>query len=281
MGDNAIWAREGDRLALITGASGGIGEAFARLLAAEGWALALCARNEVELNRVAGVVHAAHGVPVHVAPVDLAAPRGAQMLLDRLRARGLAPDVLINNAGIGLMGRALEMERTRQLRVIDLNVRAAIDLALALMPHMAARGAGGVLNVASLAAFMPGPGMAVYHASKAALLSFSEALAEETRGQGLTITALCPGPVRTGFQERAGMTGSLTTRLLPAARAEAVARAGWQGFKEGRVVVVPGIVARLLVLGGRLAPRFVVRRAAAIMAGGRRASGKRSAPPRS
>ncbi len=267
---NAIFTREGPKRALITGASGGIGEAFARLLAEEDWELALVARNAEQLNRVAGVVHAEHGVAAHALPADLTDTRAIDHLAGKLAEMDFRPDVLINNAGFGLMGRALELDRQEQLQIIDLNVRALIDLTLRLLPHMRQQGAGGVLNVSSLAGFMPGPGMAVYYASKAAVLSFSEALAEEMRPHGVQVSALCPGPVKTGFQDRAGMRKSRITRLLPGHSAQRVARAGWQGFKEGRVVIVPGLFNSLAAMSVRFTPRFALRRMNAWLTGAHR-----------
>ena len=249
------------RLALITGASGGIGEAFAGILAEEGWDLVLVARNEDELRRVAGVLQAATDTTAHVLPFDLAQAGAGGKLIKALQRRGWMPEVLINNAGFGLNGRAMELDVDRQLRMIDLNVRTLTELSLRLLPQMIARGAGGVLNVASTAGFMSGPHMAVYFATKAYVLHFSEALAEEARGSKVTVTALCPGPVKTGFQETAGMSDGLLMKLMPAARAKDVARAGWQGFKEGRAVVVPGAMNWLAAQMPRLLPRAVVRKA--------------------
>ncbi len=257
---NRIWETGGGRRALITGASAGLGEAFAHLLAEEGWDLALVARREEELLRVAGVLRAHHGVEVHVVVADLSQPGSEMLLADRLAAKGFAPDVLINNAGFGLVGRATELPLDRQLQMIDLNLRAAVALSLRFLPAMAERGRGGVLNVASLAAFMPGPNMAVYFATKAALLSFSEALAEEVAGSGLTVSAFCPGPVRTGFLDASGVSRTWLSRVLRPVRADAVARAGWQGFKEGRIVIVPGLLNTLMAWSARFAPRGLTRR---------------------
>ena len=257
---NRIWETRDGRRALITGASAGLGEAFAHLLAEEGWDLALVARREDELHRVAGVLRAHHGVEVLVIPADLSRPGSDALLADRLAAKGFAPDVLINNAGFGLVGRAVELPLDRQLEMIDLNLRAAVALSLHFLPAMVERGRGGVLNVASLAAFMPGPNMAVYFATKAALLSFSEALAEETAGSGVTVSAFCPGPVRTGFLDASGVSRTWLSRVLRPARADTVARAGWQGFKEGRPVIVPGVLNTLMAWSARFTPRGLTRR---------------------
>ncbi len=264
---NAIWTRTGPKRALVTGASGGIGEAFARILAEEGWDLFLVARREEELNRVAGVVHAEYGVQAQAFPLDLAQPQATDRLMQRLRARGFAPDVLINAAGFGLAGPATALPRERQLAMIDLNVRATTDLTLRLLPHMRAQKAGGVINLASTAAFMPGPGMAVYYATKAHVLSFTEALAAELQSDGLTISALCPGPVKTGFQATAGMRKTPLLRLLPMSSPGGVARDGWQGFKEGRAIIVPGLMNKLSIQATRLLPRAALRRINAFFTG--------------
>ncbi len=257
---NAIWESKGPRRALITGASGGIGEAFARILADEGWELALAARNDGELHRVAGVLRAKHQIEAHPVAVDLSMRDAGGRLAAALDKRGFSPDVVINNAGFGLAGEAASLPLDEQLSMLDVNARTATDLSLRFLPAMRARGRGGVLNVASLAGFMPGPGMAVYFATKAYLLSFTESLAEEMAGTGLTISAFCPGMVRTGFQDRSGMGRSWMARFMPAAKPDVSAWAGWQGFKEGRTVIVPGILNTLLALNGRYSPRFITRR---------------------
>ncbi len=257
---NRIWTTSGPRRVLITGASSGIGEAFARVIAAEGsWEIALVARSEEQLHRIAGILHAEHETVTHVIPMDLAERDAPARLQERLTDRGFEPDVLINNAGVGLAGAAAALPLEKQMCLIDLNVRAATELALRFLPGMTARHRGGIINVSSLAAFMPGPGMAVYFASKAYLLSFSEALAEEVRRDGLTVTALCPGPVRTRFIERAGMDRLPLARLMLKARPEQVARAGWQGFKEGRAVVIPGLLNSLMAFAVRATPRAFIR----------------------
>ncbi len=257
---NRIFSTQERRRALITGASSGIGEAFARLLAEEHWDLALVARREEELYRLKGILQAEHPISVHALPVDLCRHEAPDHIVRTLKSRDFMPDVLINNAGFGRTGSAHMLDAEEQLAIVDVNVRAATALALALLPHMVERGMGGIINVASLASFMPGPGMAVYFASKAYLLSFSEALHEEMRDHGVTVTALCPGPVRTGFQARSGMDRLWLTKVMPISRPEQIARAGWQGFKEGRAIVIPGLFHALTVQMGRLSPRVLTRR---------------------
>lgn len=243
---------------LITGASGGIGEAFAHLAAADGHSLILAARNEKELSRVAGVVTAKHQVPVNIVPCDLAKPDGVSALADDLARRNSVPDVVINNAGFGLVGKAAGLDREDQLGMIDLNIRALSDLTLRFLPAMLEKMSGGIINVASTAGFMPGPGMAVYFASKNYVTAFTDALHHEVRGSGVTITSLCPGPVITGFQARAGMRAMTRGLLSNTMTAEDAASAGWIGFKAGKRCVVPGVVNVLSTLAGRMLPRAIV-----------------------
>ncbi|MGE0237361.1 MAG: SDR family NAD(P)-dependent oxidoreductase [Parvibaculaceae bacterium] len=243
---------------LITGASGGIGEAFAHVAAGDGHPLILVARSEAELHRVRGVVIARYAVPVTVIVLDLSKTGAGETLANELAARKLEPEILINNAGYGLIGKAAEIAREDQLQMIDLNVRALTDLTLRFLPGMIARGSGGIINVASTAGFMPGPNMAVYFATKAFVLSFTDALHEETKGTGVTFTTLSPGPVDTGFQRRAGMkTARALSRVVPKG-AMAVAQAGWAGFKEGERLVVPGTMNKLTAYALRGAPRRVI-----------------------
>ena len=243
---------------LITGASGGIGEAFAHVAAGEGHPLILVARTEAELHRVRGVVIARYAVPVTVIVLDLGKPQACDDLANELEARKLAPAILINNAGFGLIGKAAELSRESQLQMIDLNVRALTDLTLRFLPQMIARGSGGVINVASTAGFMPGPNMAVYFATKAFVMSFTEALFEETKRSGVTLTVLSPGPVETGFQARAGMKRASTLSPMIPKSAMAVAQAGWAGFKAGERLVVPGTMNKLTAYALRGAPRRMI-----------------------
>lgn len=245
-------------LALVTGASGGIGEAFARAIAADGYAVAIVARDEGRLRRVAGVVGGETDMPVHVIPLDLCAPDAGERLAEILDRRGLDPDVLVNNAGFGLVGPALELDRAEQLSMIDLNVRCATDLALRLLPRMVERDAGGIINLASLSSYMPGPNMAVYYATKAYVLSLSEALSSELSGTGVTVTAVCPGPVTTGFQARAGMEDVRAYRNAPKVSAANVARLGWAGFKQGRRTVIPGMSTYAAAHLAAIMPRSLV-----------------------
>lgn len=247
------------KLALITGASRGIGEAFAHLLAKDGYRLAIVARSEGELHRVAGVLTSKHDASVVPIRLDLSASDAGNALGKELQDRGLEPDVIVNNAGYGLLGPAAELPLDDQLGMVDLNVRVLTDLSLRFLPRLlAGQGLRGIINIASLASYMPGPNMAVYYATKAYVLSFSEALASEVNGRGVTVTAVCPGMVQTGFQARAGMEESRAYRLAPRKTAQDVALAGWQGFQRGDRVVLPGAAAKLAALAFQTAPHGVL-----------------------
>jgi short-subunit dehydrogenase len=239
-----------NKLALITGASGGIGEAFGHVLAAEGYDLILVARRDQELHRVKGVITSKLPVAVHVMALDLNEASAIEVLIAEMASRNLVPTVVINNAGFGLAGPMAELSREEQLRMIDLNVRVLTDLTLRFLPAMVASKSGGIINVASIAGFMPGPMMAVYFATKNYVLSFGDALNSELRGSGVTLTTLCPGTVKTGFQARAGQNERGSTLS-----AFDVASQGWAGFKAKRRVVVPGFLNQLIAYGLRITPR--------------------------
>jgi uncharacterized protein len=243
--------------ALVTGASSGIGLELARSLAASGHDLILVARSEAELNRIAAELRAAHAVKVQVEIADLAQPGAGRSLAQRIEASGTAVDLLINNAGFGLSGALAENDPERVSGMIAVNIAALTDLTRAFLPAMLARRRGGVLNVASTAAFQPGPLMAVYYASKAYVLSFSEALWEECRGTGVQVSCLCPGPTVTNFGVRADMTKTLlfSGGLMPKMDAAGVARAGLDGLKNNQRVVVPGIVNALIAASAPLTPK--------------------------
>ncbi|MGA8819996.1 MAG: SDR family NAD(P)-dependent oxidoreductase, partial [Xanthobacteraceae bacterium] len=191
-------------MTLITGASSGIGAELAHVFAEHGHELALTARREAELEALAGAIAASGRPRPLVLPLDLVQRDAVAQLAAALEANGVEPDNVVNNAGFGLAGKAAELDRDDQVAMVDLNIRALTELSLAFADSLA-RHRGGLLNVASIAGFLPGPGMAVYYASKAYVLSFSEALHEELRGRGVRVTVLCPGPVATGFQARAGL----------------------------------------------------------------------------
>ena len=242
--------------ALITGASAGIGLELAKLFAADGHDLVLVARRADAMEKLAHSLRARHGSAVRIWPTDLADPQAPRQLQERAVAEGIAVDILVNNAGFGAVGHFHELPPQRQLGIIDVNMRALTELTYHFLPAMRARRRGRILNLGSIVGFLPGPYMAVYYASKAYVVSFSEALAEELLGSGVTVTCLCPGYTATEFQKAAGIrkTGMLA-RLRPMP-AEAVARIGYRGLMAGRRLVVPGWGNRMSVFGLRFSPRW-------------------------
>ncbi len=243
---------------LITGASGGIGEALAWRFARGGFDLVLVARSEERLQALAAELTRAHAVTAHVIVADLAEAAAAQRLFEELAARAIQVEVLVNNAGFATYGHFAELELERELRMLQLNVVTLTHLTHLLLPGMLARRYGRVLNIASTAAFLPGPLMAVYYASKAFVLSFSEALHNELQGSGVTVTALCPGPTSTGFQARAGMEQSRLVQNKQIMDVGTVADAGYAGLMRGQVLVIPGLLNRFLAFLPRLLPRRLV-----------------------
>jgi len=246
--------------ALITGASYGIGVDLATCFAADGYDLVLSARSAAPLQEVAARLAAEHGVAAAAVPNDLGVIGGGRALVDAIAARGLTLDVLVNNAGYGHAGAFTSAGLDTQLGMIDLNVRALVELTQLLWDGMAARRRGGVLNVASTAAFQPGPFMAVYYASKAFVLSFSEALWEEARGSGLKVSCLCPGPTASRFRERAGTDKTRLASASPVAPSMPVARAGYRGWQENRRVVITGARNRVMAELAQVMPRRAVLR---------------------
>lgn len=245
--------------AVITGASGGIGEAFARKLAASGYDVILVARSADKLHELAQALATAHGITATGLPYDLTQPEAAQQLYRALQEQALTVDLLINNAGYATYGKFQEAELQKELNMIQLNITTLVDLTHRFLPGMVERRRGRILNVASTAAFQPGPLMAVYYASKAFVLSFSEALANELEGTGVTVTALCPGPTASGFQARAAMEESkLVQRGLM--RVEDVVEQGYQGLLAGETVVIPGLANQFGAFATRFFPRKLVTR---------------------
>jgi uncharacterized protein len=244
---------------LITGASAGIGVALARVFAREGHQLALVARREDRLRALADEIAGTGPRRPIVIADDLTKPGSSERLRGALAEHGAEPQYVVNNAGFGLIGRAANRDRDEQLAMIDLNVRALTELSLAFVESLE-RHRGGILNIGSMAGFLPGPGMAVYYATKAYVLSFSEALHSELKPRGVRVTVLCPGPVPTEFAARAGINEGLAPDLLTQS-AEAVAEAGFRGLMRGQRVVVPGLLNKIGVIGIRIAPRRYVLRA--------------------
>jgi short-subunit dehydrogenase len=244
---------------LVTGASSGIGLELAKCFAAEGSRLVLVARNASALEKLAGELRRDYKVEATVLTADLSLPETPGKMFAELNGRGIVVDILVNNAGFGAHGLFSELPLQRQLEMIQVNVAALTELTGLFLPGMVERHLGGVLNVASVAGFVPGPGMVVYYATKAFVLSFSEALAGELAGTGVKVMALCPGPTETNFGKVAHVNDA---RLMRVARMSAreVALEGHRAFRGGRAVVVSGLRNRLLVLLVRLTPRLLVRK---------------------
>ena len=241
------------KTALITGASGGIGLELARVFGAEGYDLIVVARSADQLEKIRAEFSERYKVGVRVLTKDLAQADAPQQVYDELR--GTAIDVLVNNAGFATYGKFVELDAAKDMEEVQLNVVALTHLTKLFLPDMVARGSGKVLNVASTASFQPGPLMAVYYATKAYVLSLSEALANETKGTGVTVTALCPGPTQTGFQSRADMEKSRLFQYTRVMNAATVARAGYDGLMRGKTVVIPGISNQMQTFLIRFVPR--------------------------
>ena len=235
--------------ALITGASCGIGLELAKLFAAGRFNLVLVARNETRLNQVAKELQAAHGIQARVLAKDLSVPTAPREIFDALRDTPIS--ILVNNAGFGLYDPFAESDLGAQTAMIQVNLAALVELTHLFLQPMLARRGGRILNVASIAAFQPGPNVSVYYASKAFVYSFSYALAEELKHTGITVTALCPGTTRTEFFERAGMR--LPGRW-PVMDAQTVAEIGYRGLMRGKRVVIPGVFNRIAATLAKLAP---------------------------
>jgi short-subunit dehydrogenase len=248
-------------LALVTGASSGIGAHLARELAKDGHDLVLSARTKPAMEALAAELET-YGASSIVIPADLAKPAAAAELFGALEARGLQTDVLVNNAGLGGVGRFDQMDRQRVSDMLMINVVALTELTRLLVPGMVARRRGKVLLVASTASFQPGPRMAVYFATKAYVLSLGEALAYELRRTGVTVTTLCPGATATNFFKAAGAN---EIALQPAMSPAEVARIGYRALRGGRRVVITGMLNRILALGGRYAPHSLTLPATAAL----------------
>ncbi len=244
---------------VITGASAGIGVALARVFARHGHELALIARREDRLHALADEIATTGARRPVVIAVDLQRAGAARLIGEALAAQGAEPQFVVNNAGFGLVGLASSLDRAEQLQMIDLNVRVLTELSLAFVDSLA-RNRGGLLNVGSMAGFLPGPGMAVYYATKAYVLSLTEALHSELKPHGIRVAVLCPGPVPTEFAERAGLRSGMTPNILSQS-ADYVAEAGYRGLMDGHRTVVPGVLNKLVTLLIRISPRRLVLKA--------------------
>jgi short-subunit dehydrogenase len=242
-----------ERVTLITGASSGIGTELARVFASNGHRVALVARRAERLAALAGEITASGGAAPIVIACDLEQPDAGDKIAAALAAQGVEVEFVVNNAGFGLFGKAIELDRAEQLGIIAVNIRATTDLSLRFSDQLI-RHRGGILNVSSVAGFLPGPGMAVYYASKAYVLSLSEALRAELAPCGVRVTALCPGPVPSEFQVRAGFKPGFDSAILNVSPSD-VAKAGYRGLMANKRVVLPGLGIKLVPFLLRLFPR--------------------------
>jgi uncharacterized protein len=242
-----------ERVTLITGASSGIGAELARIFAANGHRVVLVARRADRLAELANEITASGRLTPIVIPCDLAQPDSGDKLAAALTAEGVEVEYVVNNAGYGLFGKAIERDRADQLGIIAVNIRTLTDLSLRFSDQLI-KHRGGILNVGSIAGFLPGPGMAVYYASKAYVLSFSEALHRELAPHGVRVTALCPGPVPSEFQSRAGFLPGLDSMILNVSAADA-AQAGYRGLMANKRAVIPGLGVKIVPFLLRLFPR--------------------------
>jgi short-subunit dehydrogenase len=250
------------KTALITGGSTGIGFELARQFAAHGDDLVLVARNADQLEAAAGKIEGKYGVSVRSIALDLVDADAPQRLFDALTGDGVQVDYLVNNAGFGFGGEFADTDIDRELDMIQVNCSAVIHLTKLFLPAMLKRREGKILNVASTAAFQAGPGHSIYYASKAFVLSFSEAIAQELHKTGITVTALCPGPTESNFSERAGTNKSRLFTQAKVATAEEVARYGYQAMMKGTRVAIPGVQNKLMIQAERFVPRILVNKIA-------------------
>jgi len=246
------------KTALITGGSTGIGYELARCFAAHGHDLVLIARHRDALEAAAGKIEGKYGVNVHTMTFDLADPDSPQKLFDAINAERIHIDYLVNNAGFGLGGEFIDTDLQTELDMIQVNVTAVVHLTKLFLPAMVKKKEGRVLNVASTAAFYPGPLASIYYSTKNFVLAFSEAIAEELRKTGVTVTALCPGPTETNFADRSGTSKSRLFTDSVVASAEEVAQYGYAAMMKGQRVAVPGVGNKFLMHADRITPRRLV-----------------------
>lgn len=246
------------KTALITGGSSGIGLELAYCFAQHGHNLILVARSSDTLEAAAGKIEGKYGVTATTLPFDLADPESPRKLFDAVNGDGVHVDFLVNNAGFGLGGEFVDTDLEKELDMIQVNVAVVVHLTKLFLPAMVKRKEGRIMNVASTAAFFPGPLASIYYATKAFVLSFSEAIAEELRNSGVTVTALCPGPTETNFAERSGTGNTRLFTQSAVAGAEEVARYGYEAMMRGQRVAIPGIGNKFLMQAERLVPRRIV-----------------------
>lgn len=246
------------KTALITGASGGIGYELAKLFARDRYNLVLVARSEKKLHEIAQYFASQFGISVTVLVKDLAISTAPNEIFTELQQKSITVDVLVNNAGFAAYGLFAETDLNAELQMMQVNMVALTHLTKLFVKAMVKQGEGRILNIASTAAFQPGPLMAVYYASKAYVLSFSEALANELQGTGVTVTALCPGPTESGFQKRADMEKSKLVSGQQIMDAETVAEIGYRGLMDNQTVVIPGLKNQLMAQSVRFTPRKLV-----------------------
>lgn len=243
---------------LITGASGGIGMELAYLMAEKGHNLVLVARSEDKLNKIKTELEEKYKVDVMVVSADLSKTGSVGEVYEK--TKGLTVDILVNNAGFGDCAAFLDSDWKRQRDMIELNVCALMEMSYLYGNDMKKAGKGKILNIASIAAVCAGPYMSVYYASKSCVLSFTQAMAEELKGSGVTVTALCPGPVETGFEKAANLENSKMFTYFKPASAKAVAKHGYDAMMKGRVVVFHGIMVKLINAAAKIAPRLFARK---------------------
>jgi short-subunit dehydrogenase len=243
--------------ALITGASAGIGRELAKLFAKNGYSVVLVARNGARLDQFADELQRQFTISVKAFALDLGSASAPQFLFDQVERENIGIDVLVNNAGYGKLGAFADVPLEESLGQIELNITALTHLTKLFLGPMLERKSGKILNVASTAGFQPGPLMAVYYATKAYVISFSEALANELSGSGVTVTCLCPGATDTEFQKRAGTEETLLFKLRPMT-AKAVAQDGYRALMKGKPLVIPGLKNWLVAESLRISPRRVV-----------------------
>lgn len=247
------------KTALITGASGGLGLSFVNIFARDGYDVVLVARNGERLEEIKADVEKKYGIKATVIAKDLCSYEGAKEVYIETQTRGIVVDVLVNNAGFGDFGEFFKSDLSKQVRMVDLNCTALMELCHLYLPSMVKRGSGKILNVDSIAAFQAGPLMSVYYATKAFVLSFSQALTRELKGTGVKVTCLCPGPIRTNFDTSADLGESGLFKNLKVWDPDVVAEFGYKNMKKGRSLCVCGGMNKLIVFANRFAPRALVR----------------------